>query len=660
MANCPLAHDPAVPYQDFLFPENTEMTGFELVIFGFYGAGAGLHLLQLLSEGAYAYAVAANNYSPCAAGLGESTQSLVSTVGNWTEKDVNSLIPGTVTAVLIGNVPGGTTPANAPSLTWSPYVISDGAYEIYFQTPGCVPANTCPERTSVTVVVSPAQGGSTTTTTIDQTNSYDMQTLVYSGNLMSSSSSPGGVSISVGLALGGAPTVGVLYGTVANLVSLVANSTNGSIVASVNRGHGLFEFPVVGTGAFGDAVASSSGLNASAMLTNATAIDQLAFKLNTGAIVNSVVSVGTGASTTVFVGGNFTYTSTSNSTSANVVAYAGTTAILAPNRGLAGPVTSLTELNGVLYAAGTFVATMDGTVIGLDGAAKWRYATAGSSWQSLGAVPSLGGSIAALGVLNTGKNDSIVAVGGGGNGLAFYDPVTTSFNSSTAGFVVGNLTAFGAAASLADTNATVYFAGNVRAALTNQAPGGALLSTSSSGLPQLTSLSYQLAAPSTGLRVQTVLERVRTPLRMSARSIVKDVVGMMLPRPTAFDSFAAAPVNLTLPSALSSSSAVAEVLAGAFWQNGTSTAMILGGSFTSSTGVRNVGLYDVTASTFKPLVGETITGAVTALAVIANTVWIGGSFSTATGRQGLTQYDLTRSVVNETSPALQGTSTTPL
>lgn len=302
---------------------------------------------------------------------------------------------------------------------------------------------------------------------------------------------------------------------------------------------------------------------------------------------------------------------------------------------------------------------MDGTVTGLAGAAKWRYATAGSSWQSLGAVPSLGGSIAALGVLNTGTNDSIVAVGGGGNGLAFYDPVTTSFNSSTAGFIVGNLTAFGAAASLADTNATVYFAGNVRAALTNQAPGGALLSTSSSGLPQLTSLSYQLAAPSTGLRAQTVLERVRTPLRMSARSIVKDVVGMMLPRPTAFDSFAAAPVNLTLPSALSST-AVAEVLAGAFWQNGSSTAMVLGGSFTSSTGVRNVGIYDVTVSTFKPLVGETITGAVTALAIIANTVWIGGSFSTATGRQGLTQYDLTRSVVNETSPALQGTLSTLL
>ena len=48
--SCPLSTDPTVAYQDFLFNSPT-ITGLEIVLTDWVGAGSGLHLLQLLSDG---------------------------------------------------------------------------------------------------------------------------------------------------------------------------------------------------------------------------------------------------------------------------------------------------------------------------------------------------------------------------------------------------------------------------------------------------------------------------------------------------------------------------------------------------------------------------------------------------------------------------------
>ena len=48
--NCSLSTDPSVLYQDFLFDSPT-ITGLEVILTGWIGAGPGLHLLQLLSDG---------------------------------------------------------------------------------------------------------------------------------------------------------------------------------------------------------------------------------------------------------------------------------------------------------------------------------------------------------------------------------------------------------------------------------------------------------------------------------------------------------------------------------------------------------------------------------------------------------------------------------
>lgn len=51
--DCPLLTNPAVPYQDFVFDAGAQtLTGFQLTLTQYKGASAGLHLLQLLSDGA--------------------------------------------------------------------------------------------------------------------------------------------------------------------------------------------------------------------------------------------------------------------------------------------------------------------------------------------------------------------------------------------------------------------------------------------------------------------------------------------------------------------------------------------------------------------------------------------------------------------------------
>ncbi|GAA6049737.1 hypothetical protein JCM3770_004434 [Rhodotorula araucariae] len=660
-ADCPLAHDPSVPYQDFLFPEGTSLTGIQLNIFGWYGAGGGLHLLQLLSDGGYAYAAESNNNSPCTAGLGASAQSMVETTGNWTTSSVTTAIPGTTQDVLIASVAGGTSAASAPSLSWRPYVSQPGQYAVYFVTPGCTAAGTCAQRTSVRVTAIPS-GGLANETVVDQTNSADVSTLIYNGTLAAGGDA---LTVTMTLASGGAPTVGTTYQLVGNYVNLVAASTNGSSIV-LEHGFGVFEYPLVDTGVFGDAVPTlqAAAVNASATLTNATGFDALAFRLNEGAKVHTVIVAGSGADAIVFAGGDFTYTSADGQEeSVNVVAYRRDKVVLAPNGGLAGVVSSLVELDGVLYAAGTFTATADGDVTALRGVARWNYTAGNAAWQALGAVPSVGGSIAQLAVVaaETASSDdaAVVAVGAGGSGLAFFDPASSAWNATAAGLFLGNLTAVGAPQSRTGKNATTYFAGNVIAAVKDAAPGGALLSEAKNGAPRLSTFGFgynaSTSATSSTARVKRGETSPRTDGLLQRRAFSRVLLEPRAP-------LAPASVNLTLPSPIQAVAATSgagrraadQVLAGAFWKNGSSSVMLLGGAYTTTSGVRNLGVYDAKAETLAALPGLELDGAVTALRVVGDVLWIGGNFTTAGGRQGLTTYDLKAQALGDSEPALTG------
>ena len=642
------------------------MTGFQLNIFGFYGAGGGLHLLQLLSDGAFAYAIDAQNTVQCDTGLGASMGSNVTASEAWRPTSVVSSIPGTTQAILAARVFGGASAENGPTLSWSPFVTQSGSYDILFYTPGCQIQGTCLSRGSVSVVVQPDGGGAATTTIINQSNRFDETTLIYSGLLSASTGSTGGATITVRLADGGAPIVGRSYDLIAEKISLIALSTNGTdadTTTTLQRGYGLFEYALGGgIGAFGDAV-TATNLNATSTLLNSTGFDALSFRLSPNTTISSIVTVGTGASTRVFVGGSFVYTNGAV-TSRNVVSYsAGSTVTPAPNGGLAGNVTALVELDGTLYAAGSFVATVDGSVTGLRGAARWRYGVVGSSWTAMGSVPSLGGSISALGIARSGSNNSVVALGRANNsGLAYFDAATSRWNATTAGLVIANLTAFAASNNL---TAPSYFAGKVLAALNSLAPGGAIVSASSDGTPRLTSLDYRFENPSSSSASTASAGTVaaRSQRRSSNRSLVREVVDLLTLRAPTMKKRSEhverqMVINFTLPSALASD-ASASVLAGAFWSNGSQELMLLGGSFTTTGGISNLALYDPVAKVISSVVGITIVGTIRAIAVFGNIAWIGGAFSTSTGRQGLSTYDLGRRLSNDTGPMFRGAQTRP-
>ncbi|GAA5977966.1 hypothetical protein JCM11641_004344 [Rhodosporidiobolus odoratus] len=244
-ADCPLAHNSSVP---------TRTSSFQRA-----------PLSPLLSEGAYAYAASADNNSPCASGLGASTQAMVETTGNWATSEVDTDIAGTVQSVLVASVSGGSSASSAPSITWNPVVSADGDYAVYFVTPSCSSSGTCGSRTTVEVTATPSSG-TANSTTINQAVTSTTSTLIYNGTLKAGSDA---LSVSMTLAYGSAPNRGATYRLVANYINLVAASTNGSSTR-LSRGYGLFEFPLVDSGTFGDAVptAQALGVNASATLTN--------------------------------------------------------------------------------------------------------------------------------------------------------------------------------------------------------------------------------------------------------------------------------------------------------------------------------------------------------------------------------------------------------
>lgn len=659
-----LAHNESIPYQDFLFPDDTLLTGFQLNIFGWYGDSGGLHLLQLLSDGAYAYAVQSNNLAPCRNGLGAMSPSTTSLNGDWNRTAAVSTIPGTYEEVMVAYVQGGTTPSDAQSIVWTPFVGSDGEYQMYLVTPGCQEQGTCAERTSVSVTVTPAGNlGASQTTVIDQQAKKETSTLIYSGLLTSSDQTSGGVTVSLGLADGGAPARGQTYEMVANLVSLVANSTDGAsgLAARPISGRGLFEFPLIDSGVYGDAVAGTSTLNATSILINATGIDELSFSLNEAAVVTSIISTGSGPETRVFLAGNFTYTR-GQTTTANILSYSSKAALVSPGGGLNGPVTSIVALDGYLYAAGNFGATMDASTTGLAGTARWRYDSADAKWEAVGPAQDLGYDVRQLGVLaGSATNKTIAAVGLGPRGFATYDPSLSAWNRIQAGLVIGNLTAIGSASNLVNETAPTYLAGNIIAISDSIAPGGAMLSRARDGTPRLTSFDYELAESTSTSSANaagsaTTRSRVRrSKMHVVARALVNEVVSALSNRSgRRLDKRApAAPLDITLPSAIQTSMA-GQVLTGTFWTNGSTELMLLGGNFATSSGASNIALYDAKARSLSSLPGVAVVGAVTAVAVFNDQAWIGGNFTSGQDRQGLITYDLKNRQLDDSQPGLQG------
>lgn len=632
---CPLSDNPSIPYQDFLFEDSLNITGFQIDVDQWYGAGGGLHQVSLLSDGAYSYAVDSlngNSSTICDSGIAAQSPSSSAASGAWNQQSVPSNIEGVEAQVLTATVAVGSSASSSPSITFTPSIVANGGYEVYLLTPGCLNMGDCAARTSVDVVISTGTG-TTSTTTISQQNQYDESSLVYSGALQA------GATFQMRLAA--APSgsgSGGNYQLVAQKINLVAQNTDAAQNQPNVRGRNLFEYVPAGTdGTFNDGAAASSQSNvSSSAIHNATGFDLLSTSF-TG--TTSSVDALLYADSAIFFAGSFP--AQGNISSANIAVYSGSSSKLqVPNGGLNGAVIALLDLDGYLYAAGNFTATSDNTVTNLNGVARWQYGSSGSQWQALtgGNTPEFTNGALGLAAAQS-SGDEAVLVSGSTAGFSVYNTKSNSWDATSSSFFVGDLSTIASA----DADEPAYIAGSVQAALKYGASGIARLVTNSSGDASIVPYDFDFtssASPATGQN------RLSIAISLSR----------LFPRLLTFDRRAPPATSLTLPTPIDLSDSD-QILAGAFYKNGSDYSLILGGQYVSN-GVSNIGIYSTDANTLSSLNdSNSIAGTVQALKVVDNSLYIGGTFTTRqAGGSGFAVYDLKNNAWASSPPSLVGES----
>ncbi|THH30948.1 hypothetical protein EUX98_g3263 [Antrodiella citrinella] len=620
--NCPLLTDPSVPYQDFLFNSDLDITGFQLILSEWTGSGSGLHILQLLSSGAFASSVDSDNGASCFAPNPSSTQR----TGNWVEKDVNTGIAGTTQAVLAASVDVGTPSASGPTFTWLPYVSASGDYTVNMLVPGCTDFPDCGLRTDVKVTVFPGAGLPPTILNVPQQNQNDAVVAIYSGPVLPST---GSFTMTVTMTLADQPQgtgQNGQYELIADRIQLILNSpnvtgttTNGSSSALSGGGlpaFGFLEWPL----------SSSAGA-----LTNAsvTSLDTLGFDLLDGlggaaSITGSSVisAVAHHSSGLIFVAGSFKLSAGPASGTSNIVGFRNGALTQLPDNGLNGPVSALLIDGDKLYVAGSFTDTPSGSAQGkLKGVAM--YDVANNQWQALDA--GVNGVAESLGL----NNDQLLVAGNfsslagnaqvGAAGLAAWNISSGTWGSS-GGFLIGSLSFI--SNGTISTDVAQIASGNIVASHEFGASGFVMLQNGdNTGVPQVTPLSLQLASATS----PSPLARRHTHARRTSTGWFPRI-SQLFKRQTASTS-ALSP----LPSAAPAPAPA--VLTGAFWTNSSSNREItvLGGnfSFTASSGAtaQNLALYDSDANTVAALQGNSVNGSVQTLFVQGDELYVGGTFT---------------------------------
>ena len=255
-SNCPLFHDPAIPYQDFLITDNPmnglangvkQITGIQITVNTWFGAGAGLHMLQLLSDGGYSFAYDAYNRGQCNSlqPAARNVNSNSTNTGGWYRSTVTTDVAGTVEPVLALTDDYSNLANNLNAqVTYNVDVNYDGNYSVYLMTPGCTASNQCGERTDVQArVISNAtvRAAPGNWTRVPQTNTNDASVLIYRGPIQKASST---FYPSVELTIptdAPAPTSGNRFTVIADRVTMEIFNSNETFQSFQERGIGLLE-----------------------------------------------------------------------------------------------------------------------------------------------------------------------------------------------------------------------------------------------------------------------------------------------------------------------------------------------------------------------------------------------------------------------------------
>ncbi|KAG2145943.1 cortical protein marker for cell polarity-domain-containing protein [Suillus bovinus] len=642
-ATCPLSTDSSILYQDFIFTVPVTLTGIQITLSGWIGEAPGLHMLQLLSSGAFASSN--GNLQSCFS----PNPSNITSTGQWSMKNAVTNIPATLQTVLVSTVAVGMSPSQAPSFTWQPYVSASGQYDIYLVIPGCADFQDCPLRTSVQVTVFPGGGSQPWVSTISQQVQSDMTTLVYSGPIVPSSTdfvttvsmtlanNPEGTGQDGQYELVAGDVALVL--TSANVTSAAGSGSSGSNATS-QHGFGFFEWPL----------SSSASIDATGTIPNTseTSLDTISIDLYnalgaTTSTTASITAVAQHASGTVYIGGNFQLISGSTSGVSNIVAFKSGSFISLPNNGLNGPVTSFVLSGNELYVGGSFTDTNTASTQGkLNGVAI--YDVSSNLWKAMGAgvngvVSSLAlanGQIVVAGNFTETLNSSAAGVPAGG--LATWNVSIGSWVNS-GGFIVGSMTFIGNGTLPASgQKQTQFVAGNVRTMAEYGSSGLVMLSSGGSTGPLVTPMSIQLTSNVTNLSSPATLTKRHPHVRRGPSTWISHLnIGTLFTRQSATSS--ALPPSPPAPAPA--------VLAGTFWTNVSTShqVAIIGGNFSfssSSTTSSAIAIYDPVTSSISALAGAQINGVVRAVYVDQQQqLFIGGEFNlTGTSASGLALYDL--------------------
>jgi hypothetical protein len=468
--SCPLTLAADITAQDFLFPSNLDITGFQVYLEGWTGDGAGLSVLQLLSAGASGTSSVADENSAVCTGAGVNGTTSLQTTGSsqWTSTEVETSISGTIRRVLTTSIQQSSS--DRPSITYYPYISTTGYYALYLTTPGCAGLPPCNERTrNVQVEVFPARGALPIVTEIAQTNSADQRIRIYEGYTERSSSAFG---MTVRLALNDKPQGGdgasqwtliasevdatweaaAVNGTRANSTTSGVTTITGeqvpegqvvnvgnssSTVMNLHTGFGVYAWTNGTTTTISDATALIPP-------TGQTSLDAFAYALS-GAknastrgqefSVHAFASVpADSSSSTLYVGGNFT----SPGNYSNLVALdtlRGTVTSL-PGQGPNDAVLTLAGYESYLFVGGEFT-SIAGQQQRLSYVA--RYDTKAKTWAGLdGGVDGVVRGLRVNGTQLTvsGDFDSIIFANGTSitsGGVAAYDLIANTWSQSIVG-----------------------------------------------------------------------------------------------------------------------------------------------------------------------------------------------------------------------------------
>ncbi|OBZ85272.1 Polarized growth protein rax2 [Choanephora cucurbitarum] len=183
---CFLSNDTSIEYQDFTVTSPMTAGGIRINIDTWYGSSGGLAGVNIFRSDVTLQPEITNSNSTindsCYTESSEGT-SIATTTGTWSQ----IFSYGTYQNFLVSTIPANELQTTNTSVVYKPYIASQGNYDVYLTTPGCVGTSTCNQRTQAELTVEMTPGNATKYY-LNQDIVSDQQTLIYSGIVSSSTS----------------------------------------------------------------------------------------------------------------------------------------------------------------------------------------------------------------------------------------------------------------------------------------------------------------------------------------------------------------------------------------------------------------------------------------------------------------------------------------